>query len=84
MAVLALFLVEPDDCSEDEAEKVLKDARSGIRKAVEQKNLQVRWLVMGFPLGIGPIYSMEVLFDGPPELLDGVPRGKPGVTGDPI
>jgi hypothetical protein len=38
---------------------------------------------MGFPFGIGSHYVMEVLFDGPSDLLEGVPRGKPGVTGNP-
>jgi hypothetical protein len=69
--------------SEGEAAKVLEAARTGIEKAIEQKNIEVRWVVIGFSFEISSHYIIEVLFDGPPELLEGVPRGKPRVTGNP-
>ncbi|BCR83577.1 uncharacterized protein ACHE_10979A [Aspergillus chevalieri] len=85
MAVLASFSVEADHWyNDDEAKEVLKGAQDGIKKAIQQNKLEVEWLVMGFPFGIGSHYLMEVLFNGPPELLEGVPQGKPGVIGDPV
>lgn len=84
MATVAHFKINAEKVyDEDEAKKILDITKDNIMNTIRQEDMKVKWLVIGFPYGIGSHYIMDVIFDGPRELLANIPQGRSGIVGKP-